>query len=224
MIQKTLILFILLISVKVTAQFNWIKNNAIQIGLKSGYGKQGNFLFEDTDYVYLFNSYKLTSHFLLHHKNKHQWELLIEPSYYKSSHQLYNYWYIGFKYFPTSEEQKAIYMKPKSFNEYALNLGLLYRYYIYQNFSVYGYGNIGPAYIDTPTEREAKGFVFSDIVALGFQYQMGQFSLDSRTFFRHASSANILKPNNGLNALGFEVGINYHFKRKTKQQSIQSKS
>lgn len=208
----------MLISVKVTAQFSWIKKNTTQIGVKYGYGKQGNFLFEDTDYVYEFNSFKVNSHFLLHRKNNHQWELLAEPTYYQSFHQLYNYWYIGFKYFPTTEEQKALYMTPKEFKEYALNLGLLYRYFIGNHLSVYGYGNIGPAYIDTATERQAKGFVFSDIVALGFQYQLGQFSIDYRTFFRHASSANILKPNSGMNALGFEIGINYHFNQKSEKR------
>ncbi len=213
MIRKLIIITMFLFFLSAKAQLSWIQKNTTQIGLKYGTGKQGNFLFEDTDYVYEFRSFKLASHFLLKHKNNHQWELLVEPTYYQSSHELYNYWYIGFKYFPTTEEQKTMYMTPKNFKEYALNLGLLYRYLIDKNLSVYGYGNIGPAYIDTTTERQSKGYAFSDIIALGIQYQLGQFSIDSRTFFRHSSSANILKPNNGLNALGFEMGINYHFKK-----------
>lgn len=218
MIKKTILLFCLLFAATAQAQLSWIKKNTTQIGLKYGTGKQGNFLFEDTDYVYEFNSFKVSSHFLLHHKNNHQWELLVEPTYYQSSHELYNYWYIGFKYYPTTEEQKAMYMTPKNFKEYALNLGLLYRYFIHKDFSVYGYGNIGPAYINTPTERQAKGFAFSDIVALGFQYQLGRISIDSRTFFRHTSNANLIKPNNGMNALGFEMGINYHFNHKAEMR------
>ncbi|VXC23890.1 conserved hypothetical protein [Flavobacterium sp. 9AF] len=183
----------------------------LRFGLIYGYSSQDSFVKQDSDYFYENTIYKISSHFNLLKNNKHTWELIVEPSYYRSKHEALNYWH---EYFTSSEnatELRLKYMKLKQINEYVLNLGIIYRYYFNPKISVYGLANVGPMYIDTETERLHKGFAFSDILAVGTNYKLGKISLDLKCLFRHVSNANIQKPNFGYNALGFEIGTYYEF-------------
>ena len=136
---------------------------------------------------------------------KHSWEILIEPSYYRSEHQMINYWFISHTV-PNGNELRAKFMHLKTINEYVLNVGMVYRRYLNLNSSVYATLNSGPMYIDTDTERLKKGFAFSDILSVGYNYKMNKFSFDAKFMFRHASNANLQMPNYGLNSAGFEIG------------------
>ena len=97
-------------------------------------------------------------------------------------------------------------MKLKSINEYVLNIGIVYRRILSKNSSVFAVLNTGPMYIDTDTERLKKGFAFSDVFAIGYNYKYKKISFDVKSMFRHASNANIQMPNFGLNSVGFEFG------------------
>ncbi|MVO10373.1 hypothetical protein GOQ30_14460 [Flavobacterium sp. TP390] len=198
-------LYFIAYSQEQTTEKKWLR-----IGLVSGYTSQDTFLKQDSDYLYENISYKISSHFNLSKKDNHTWELLVEPSYYRSRHQLFNYWFISHTV-PNGDELRAKFMPFKSMNEYVLNLGVIYRYYFNSKTSVYGLANVGPMYIDTETERLQKGFAFSDIFGLGSNYKLGRISIDVKCLFRHVSNANLQKPNFGYNAIGFELGTYYEF-------------
>jgi hypothetical protein len=134
----------------------------------------------------------------------------VEPSYYRSKHQMINYWFISHTVV-NGDELRAKFMKPKSINEYVLNVGLVYRRYLNLNSSVYATLNSGPMYIDTDTERLKKGFSFSDVISVGYNYKVKNVSFDAKFMFRHASNANLQMPNFGLNSSGFEIGSYYEF-------------
>lgn len=102
-------------------------------------------------------------------------------------------------------------MQPKTINEYALNAGIIYRRFLNAQASVFATLNSGPMYIDTDTERLKKGFAFSDVISIGYNYKWKKISFDAKFMFRHASNANLQKPNYGLNAAGFEFGTFYEF-------------
>lgn len=180
----------------------------LRTGFVYGFASQNTLFKQDSDYSYESKIFKFSNHFLLSAKNKHSWEILVEPSYYKSKHQLFNYWSIK-----ESGEAAAIlrtkYMVLKDINEYVLNLGLIYRYNLTSKSNIYTYLNAGPMYIDTDTERLKKGFAFSDIFSLGYNYRMNHISFDAKMLVRHVSNANLQVPNLGLNSIGFEFGVYY---------------
>lgn len=194
-----------------------ITNNSItnkkwlRIGVVYGFASQNTVLKQDSDYTYETTVFKISSHFSLYKRRKHSFEFLIEPSYYKSQHKSLNYWHEFYTSSDTPDVFRERYMKLKDMNEYVLNLGLIYRYYLKPNFSAYVLGNVGPMYIDTDTEMLRKGFAFSDIFALGANYKINKISFDFRTMIRHVSNANLQKPNYGLNSVGFEFGAYYEF-------------
>ncbi len=189
-------------------KFKWLRTGFIY-----GYASQNQFIMQDSDYRYENNSFKWSNHFNLITKNKHAWELLIEPTYYRSKHESFNEWQDYFTSVDNPEEMRAALMPFKTINEYALNLGVIYRYFISPQASLYAYLNVGPMYIDTETERLKKGFAFSDILAVGYQYKISHIAIDFKTYFRHASNANFQWPNYGLNSIGFELGVYYEFIR-----------
>lgn len=185
-----------------------------RVGWVYGYGSSGKYIRQDSDYRYDNQSLKISTHFLWSKKNKHRWEVLIEPTIYRSKHESFNPWQAYFTSIPNADEMREKFMPFKRLNEYSLNFGVLYRRHVSNNFSVYTYANIGPMYIDTETERIKKGFAFSDIIALGVNYRIQNFSVDMKTYFRHVSNANLQWPNYGLNSVGFELGVYYEILNK----------
>lgn len=121
-----------------------------------------------------------------------------------------NYWYISHTV-ENGDELRAKFMKKKTINEYVLNLGLLYRKFFNPNSSVFATINTGPMYIDTETERLKRGFAFSDVFSVGYNYRAKKISFEVKCMYRHVSNANLQKPNFGLNSYGIEFGSYYEF-------------
>lgn len=205
---KNFVLFFLFYSLVVYSQDSIPKYKWLRSGLIFGYASQNTFIKQESDYTYESKIIKFSNHFNWSRKRKHSWEILIEPSYYRSKHQMINYWFISHAV-ENGDELRAKFMQPKTINEYVLNVGLVYRRYLNFNASVYATLNTGPMYIDTDTERLKKGFSFSDVISIGYNYKVKKLSFDAKFMFRHASNANLQKPNYGLNSSGFELGTYY---------------
>ncbi|NHM00985.1 acyloxyacyl hydrolase [Flavobacterium difficile] len=204
------IIFNLFFSISISAQeilpkFKWLRS-----GIVVGIASQNNLIKQEWDYTYETQIFKFSNHFNWSKKRKHSWEILVEPSYYRSNHQMINYWFISHTV-PNGDALRAKYMQPKTINEYALNAGIIYRRFLNVQASVFATLNSGPMYIDTDTERLKKGFAFSDVISIGYNYKWKKISFDAKFMFRHASNANLQKPNYGLNAAGFEFGTFYEF-------------
>lgn len=193
------------------SQEHIISKNWLRTGIIYGFSSQNTYISQDSDYTYENQIFKISNHFNLSKKENHSWEILVEPSYYRSKHESLNYWHEFYTSNNNPDEFRAKYMQLKTINEYVLNLGILYRYKLNSNLSVYAIGNVGPMYIDTDTERLKKGFAFSDIFGFGTNYNAGKLSFDVKAMIRHVSNANFQYPNFGYNAVGFEFGTYYEF-------------
>ncbi len=206
-LKLTFVFFLVFIN-KVNAQDTIQKNKKIRLGFNYGFGTQQSYPFNSKDYTYDVQFYKIQINYLISKKTKWSFEINVEPSIYFNEHQLLNKYYVQ----PNEDdylEKREEFTKLKPLNEYVLNLGFLTRYHVFNNFSTYILGSVGPMYSDTDTERMNAGFAFSDIIALGLSYQINTFFLDFRYSMRHVSNANLSEPNNGYNSMNFEFGLTY---------------
>lgn len=177
-----------------------------RFGLTYARGTQQCFPYNDPDYNYSFNGYKLLFNYQLK-SGVLSYELQIEPSIYSAKHQLLNEYYIQPEDGDDYLLQREIYTQEKTIMEYALNLGLQIRYKITENFSLVILGSIGPMISDTPTERLAEGFAFSDVIAVGAAFKFKKVMLEIKPGLRHVSNANLQYPNAGHNATTIDFGI-----------------
>ncbi|MBZ9626631.1 acyloxyacyl hydrolase [Psychroflexus sp. CAK1W] len=111
-----------------------------------------------------------------------------------------------------TEAQLQEFLRLKSFQEYALHIGLVLRYEITESFSTYAVGSVGPMVSNLGTERLRKGFAFSNVLGFGLSYRQNRLLFDVRLSFRHNSNANLYLPNNGHNSVGIESGMSYQLK------------
>jgi hypothetical protein len=185
------------------------QTDIIRLGLNFGHASQAVFPYNNPNYLYKTNYFKIQINYLLTQKKRFKIELNLEPSLYFSEHQLLNEYYIGSKGNPDYLEQRETFTKKRLFNEYAINVGIITRYNIMNNLSTYLIGSIGPMNSGVDTERLKKGFAFSDIVGFGFAYRRKIILFDIRLTLRHNSNANLSMPNNGHNSAGVESGISF---------------
>lgn len=206
------ILLCLVISFTTYSQVVEKSNKTLLLGLNYGQSTQNKFPLNNRDYLYNNRYFKIQINYLIATKKKFKYELIIEPSIYNSKHQLLNKYFIqphrGFDYL----EQREYFTKKRSFNEYALNIGIIIRYTIFNNFSTYLLGSLGPMISGEDTERLKKGFAFSDILGFGFSYKQKNILFDLRMSLRHNSNANFYQPNDGHNSVGIESGISFQLK------------
>lgn len=180
-----------------------------KIGFSIGYGSE----FKNRNYTYSNQYLKLQFLTTFKKTKKFSYDLVLQPEYNRGTHQLLNLYFVK----PEEEnyiEKREKYTKLKTCNEYVLNVGLLMRFSFSKRSNIYLLGSVGPMYIDTATERLSKGFAFADVLALGFNYKMGQFILDVRPNLRHTSNAGLQSNNSGFNTKNIEFGILYTPKKK----------
>ena len=181
-------------------------NSKFRIGFNYGFGETNKFPFSTDDYTYDINFYKIQLNYLVAEWRKFDFEVNVEPNYYRTKHQLLN------KYFVTPEdpdylEKREEFTKLKTMNEYVLGIGFIVRYPIFNKFSASISGSIGPMYIDTETERMAKGFAFSDVLSFGLSYKIKKLTFETRYGVRHVSNAELQQPNSGYNTTNLEFGF-----------------
>jgi hypothetical protein len=110
-------------------------------------------------------------------------------------------------------EQRDFYMKKRTITDYALNIGFLTRYSLSDYWSSYFLFSTGPDYIDRATERQAKGFAFSNVISLGMAYNTGRIRFELGPGIRHVSNANTHFPNGGYNSSTIDCGITCSLKK-----------
>lgn len=180
------------------------------LGINIGAAAETYFPLTKRDYIYETQYVKLQYQRLLWDKNKWHIQLLVEPSYYKARHRLTNIFYIKPSDTPDFEAQRERFSQSRDFYELALNIGLKFSLKTESNWKPYGLISSGPMIASTASERMAKGFAFSDVLAVGTQFKISQtVLLDLRYALRHNSSAGINRPNFGHNSGGIETGISF---------------
>lgn len=184
-----------------------------KIGFIYNYGNEDNFLFDDTDYYYETNTYKLQLIYTLGSWKKLNFELAVQPQIQFLKHQLLNFWFVQPEYGADYLEKRAIYTKFKVMNLYAFELAFNIQKQLFKQLNIQLGIGAGVSIIDTETERLAKGFTFIENFSLGFNYQTSlKTSLYLGTNFGHVSNLDFKLPNDGYNILGIELGISYILK------------
>jgi hypothetical protein len=184
-----------------------IKKENFKLGFNYGTGTENAFPFNSKDYDHTVSQYKIQINYVIKEKGKWSYEINIEPSYNIAKHQLLNKFFIKPSSGDDFLERRDLFTQNREIKEYVLNFGFLTRYAIVKKLSVYNLASVGPMLSDKATERLAKGFAFSDILAFGTSYEIGEIVLDVRYSLRHTSNANFKKPNQGHNTMNIEFGM-----------------
>lgn len=180
-----------------------------KVGLLYSNANEKNFLFDDTDYFYKTNTLKGQLFYRLGKVLSIDLELAVQPQVQFLQHQLFNPFYVT-PNIPDYLAKRKAYTQLKSMHLYALEFGLVFKKQLFSQLSIQITAGLGVSYIDTATERLAKGFTFIENGAIGLNIQtFPNTSLYFGGTIGHVSNFDFQLPNDGYNILGFELGIQY---------------
>lgn len=183
-----------------------------KIGVLYNFGNEENFLFNDKDYYYITNTIKAQLFYKLTQFNNFKVDLIFQPQIQFLKHQLLNIHFVR----PEEEnylQKRETYALLKNMNLYSFETALSIRRALLKKLNIQFSVGLGLSYIDTPTERLAKGFTFIENFSLGFNYKTSaKTNLYLGSNFGHVSNFNFANPNSGYNILGLEVGVAYQLK------------
>lgn len=201
-----LVLLFLGLNLEACAQEN-VQGRFYQLGFNFGYASVDNFIFKDDDYYYEVYLHKIQILYRIK-SGKIDYDFIFQPEINRAHHKLYNPWFAGHP--DVFSAYRTQLMTLKTINEYIMNCGVILRTSITGNLNIYGLASLGPGYFDEGSERMAKGIGFSDNLALGLNYNfLKELVLDLRLGFRHVSNAEIKQPNEGYDAIEFNIGLAY---------------
>jgi hypothetical protein len=183
-------------------------NHEVRIGFGFLIGKQNIFPFNDLNYSHSQKGYRLQFNYTLR-SGKFSYELQIEPSVYIAEHQLLNPYFIQPSDGSDYLFQREYYMQKRTITDYALNIGFVTRYNFNDKLSTYFLFSTGPTWLDSATERQAKGFAFSNVLSIGVAYNTNRFRFEFGPGVRHVSNASTHFPNGGHNSSTLDFGITY---------------
>jgi hypothetical protein len=206
---KTTVFLVVLLSLAANVSIAQVDATNLRVGVNMGYSRQDVFPYDNLNYSHTSRFIKLQIGKQVWRKNRHSLEVLVEPSIYFVEHQLLNLFFIKPSQ-PDFEARRELFLQERSYQEYALNIGLQYGYNLKEKWIVYGLISVGPMTATKETERQNKGFSFSDIIGLGTRFKVNKLNYDLRFTLRHVSNADFRSPNNGLNSAGVEIGVYYN--------------
>lgn len=192
------------------SQLNAQKESGIKrAGVNFSFGTQQFFPYNDPDYNHDVSAYKAQITYAIFKPGVISYELQFEPGIFRARHQLLNVFFVQ----PDAGDdyllQREIFAKETTITEYALNVGFIMRYTPKDKLSLFVLGSIGPMISNTETERLARGFAFSDIIAVGMAYKVGKVMFEIRPGLRHVSNADLKMPNSGHNSSNIDFGISF---------------
>lgn len=206
MVRSLLLFIILCQTIGCLAQEKIQRLKSSNLSVYYGIGNEQNILFDDTDYLFKSKHIKISLDYQLKDR-VYQLSLAIQPQIHFLKHQLLNKFFVK----PTQEnfeENRIIFTQLKSMHLYALQFEINISRKILKKIEAKAFLSVGPAYIDTKTERLAKGFTFIQNFGIGIQYQIGkELFIELRPFLNHTSNAGISLPNSGYNTLNIEMGL-----------------
>lgn len=206
-----LFIFLLFSTFLVTSQeIKMSKLKPYKIGFLYNYASNENFINDDPDYDYTTNTYKLQAFYNLTNWKGVDIELIVQPQIQFLKHQLLNKWYVT----PDQdnvEEKITVFTQLKSMNLYGVEFGFAFKKQLLKKLDVQGTISLGFNYIDTRTERLAKGFTFNENFSLGLSYQIlpKSYLYIGSNIFGHVSNLDFLEPNDGYNIFGIEIGCSF---------------
>jgi hypothetical protein len=100
-------------------------------------------------------------------------------------------------------------VRPTDF-EFGTNIGIRYYQQLSPTFFLYQMLGAGPHFITADLPRQAKGFIFSDNLGIGFLKEVNRekaLYLNVQFLVRHISNAGFKEPNAGVNSLNLLLGL-----------------
>jgi len=192
--------------------FSQTKSKKLQpdtIEIYYGFGNEHTFLFNDADYLYKTQYIKASFQYALNDK-KNRLSLAIQPQIHFLQHQLLNRFFVR-ETEENFEEDRIRFSKLKQMRLYGLEVELNVRRIVLKKLEISAFFAVGPAIIDTRTERLAKGFTFMETIGFGLHYKLSQkLFLALRPTFSHVSNARLQLPNSGFNVMNLEAGISWN--------------
>ena len=186
--------------------------NIKKVGFLYNKANEKNFIFDDKDFSYSTNTYKLQAFYNLGTWKSLKFELILQPQMQILEHQLLNKQFV----LPSEQnyqEKRIEFTTPKTMHLYAFELGFVIKKKILNRLDYLIKIGLGIANIDTRTERLAKGFTFIENATLGLSYNLADKTfLSIGSNIGHVSNLDTQKPNNGYSFVGFEIGISYVIK------------
>lgn len=189
---------------------NKSKLKPYKVGFLFNNATNENFLNDDPDYTYSTNTYKAQAFYELGNWKGLELELIVQPQVQFLKHQLLNEQYV----LPSEDnylEKRDEFTQAKTLHLYGIEFGFAAKKRLFEKLDLQGTISLGFNYIDTRTERLAKGFTFNENFSLGFSYNIikDSYLYFGSNFFGHISNLNFQKPNDGYNIFGLEIGYSY---------------
>jgi hypothetical protein len=183
--------------------------NIKKIGFLYNTAQSDNFIFNDKDFTYVTNTYKLQAFYNLGSWKSLDFELIAQPQYQVLQHQLINEQFV----LPSEEnykEKRAEFTSPKTMHLCAFELGFVMKKALFRKLDFLVTAGLGLATIDRRSERLAKGFTFIENGSLGLSYNISKDTFAYLgTNVGHVSNLDFQTPNAGFSVVGFEAGISY---------------
>jgi len=178
----------------------------MKIGFLYAFGSNERFFHDDPDYTYTAKIVKGQAFYNLGSWKSLDFELIVQPQVQFLEHQLINSFYVT----PDQEnfqEKIAEFTKNKNMNLYALEFSFSANKNILKKLDIQAAISIGFSYVNTRSERLAKGFTFIENFSLGLNYKVFKNHIVHLGYYiGHVSNLNFQKPNDGYNLLGFQLG------------------
>lgn len=180
-----------------------------KVALLFNKANEKNFIFDDTDYLYKTLTFKYQSFHKIASAKKINFELIIQPQIQFLEHKLLNLWFVK----PTEtdfEKKREEFLQLKRMLLFGVEFGFSANIKLLKNIYANTTIGLGFMYINTRTERLAKGFTFVENGSIGFTVITSKNNaLYFGGNFGHVSNLNFQSPNSGYNVLGFEIGIQF---------------
>lgn len=184
-----------------------------KIGILFNNANEKNFLFDDLDYYYKTNTLKGQLFYKLGNTLGLDFDLVAQPQVQFIKHQLLNKHFIQPEYGANYLEKRIEFTTLKSIHLYALEIGFNIRKKLTEKLNIQIQIGLGFSFIDTETERLAKGFTFIENGSIGLEFKTSsKTSIYIGSNIGHVSNFDFQQPNSGYNVLGYEIGFRYFLK------------
>ena len=181
--------------------------NIKRIGFLYNKALSNNFIFNNKNFTYDTNAFKMQAFYNLGTWKSLDFELIAQPQYQVLKHQLINEQFV----LPSEvnyQEKRKEFTSPKTMHLYAFELGFVIKKALVKKLDFLVTIGLGLAAIDTRSERLAKGFTFIENGSLGFSYKItNKTLLYIGSNIGHVSNLDFQMTNAGFSVIGFEAGI-----------------
>lgn len=182
--------------------------------LKSGFqfnkNSRNNFYFQEVDYALDINTFKYQRFYKLKDLGNWDFNAIPQLQYQYIRHRLLNKFFVqDFNYGENFEQFRERFMRPKTISLFAFEVGFQLRRRLLNDLFFEFTAGLGAGYIDTETERLAKGFTFLENLSFGIALPFLSNEAYAGFLFNHISNFNTQNPNSGYNTIGWEIGFRF---------------